>query len=810
MGLIYITTIILRMNASLQVILFWMLISFAPYSIPLVSCTHDDDRIVTIDKAGGSSMECCIYGKCHCSNLSLALKHIQSNTDIRIMSNISLQGAVNDSNVTMEMFKNLTNVYNVSAFVWLHEFILQFSHIITDCVNNLYGPAQVFTCCDDYSCDERYEYIVDSIHNNITMISNNTVTSCLNGEVCTFQIVTTANVNNTLVSTQIDIKLRKSMDYCKTDIAHFLALYYNGSQECLPLYILCNLSDIVFFLEGINCYRSESYDYFTVTPGYWFSNGFTEYVVNCPQGHCNSTFDLRESVYESCNNKSVPFPNSNDQCSAHWTGLACGECKENYIIHDSSNCVPQKRCTLHEHSAVILFFFISLLYWIIVISFIFVLLHFKFDITAGYAYGILFYYSILEQTVNASYVGTYNNLSVPTLLTILSSIGNMKPPFRLLKLCFWKNAKMMDHMFITYIHPVIVMFLIVIIFILARNSVTVARTIGRYVNSKSICILLMLSYSSVSYTSVQLFRPLAVYSEYTGNPSWRFYLFPTVKYFDLHDNYFYMVIYYIIAVLCEFFIGIGLPFVLVFQQYLTRYFDINFTSIKPIMDQLKGCYKEEYRWFAAYYLLCRQLLYAVDIVTDFMPDIMSYVKFLSMLTVYVLIIIVHAWLQPYKQGKLNLLDSCILVTLILVFIGEHITYGSTIILWILPLILFINCVALSTKLKYVLIPISCVGMITLCVVILYRLLPDFEDIEDYQEDDYQEDDYQVDDYQVEDCSFYWINLIVIPLTSFVFLAYMIYLCVIGFKRCCKRRTQYRLINVQKFNEDSHEDSDSDS
>ena len=122
------------------------------------------------------------------------------------------------------------------------------------------------------------------------------------------------------------------MDYCKRDIAHFLALCYNGSQECLPL---CNFSDIVFSLEGINCYDSESCDYFTVTPGYWFSNGFTEYVRNCPQGHCNSSFDLQESVYKSCNNKSVPFPNSNDQCSAHWTGLACGECKENYRIRQN-------------------------------------------------------------------------------------------------------------------------------------------------------------------------------------------------------------------------------------------------------------------------------------------------------------------------------------------------------------------------------------------------------------------------------------------------------------------------------------------
>ena len=796
--LIYVTTIILRMNASLQVILFWMLITFAPNLVLLVSCTHDDDRIVTIDKAGVSSIECCVHGKCHCSNLSLAMKHIQSNTVIRIMSNISLQGAINDSNVTMEIFKNLTDVYDISSFVWLHEFILQFSHVITNCVNNLYGPAQVFTCCDDYSCDERYEYIVDSTHNNITMISNNTVASCSNGDVCTFQVVATANVNNTLVSTQIDIKLSKSMDNCQRDIAHFIVSYYNGSQECLPLHMLCSLSDNAFSfeLEGINCYGS---DYFTVTPGYWFSNGFTMHVVNCPQGHCNSKFYLQNYIYFNYINKDVSFPNRNNQCSAHWTGLACGECKENYIIHDSFNCVPQKKCTLYELSAVIYFFFISLLYWIIVISLIFVLLHFRFDITAGYAYGVIFYYSILEETVNASHVGTHNDLNAPiitTLLTILSSIGNMKPPFRFLRLCFWKNATMIDHMFLTYIHPLIVTSLIVTIFLLARNFVTVARTIGRYVNSKSICILLMLSYSSVSYTSVQLFRPLSFYHGHSEleHVSWHFYLLPAVKYFHLPHNYLYIV-YYIFAVLCELIFGIGFPFVLVFQRHLTRYFNINFTSIKPIMDQLKGCYKEEYRWFAAYYLLCRQLLYAVDIGTNFISYI-SDVKIPSMLTVYVLIIIVHIWLQPYKQGKLNVLDSCILIILMLVFIGEHTTYGSTVILWILPLILFINCMALSTKFKYVLIPISCVGMITLCVVINSCLL---QEIESHLEVDYHFDD-----------SLYRINLVAILLTSFVFLAYLIYLCIISFKRCCKCRTQYRLINVQKFNEDSHEDSDSDS
>ena len=796
--------LLFRMSASLQVILIWMLTYF---SIPPVFCTHDDDRIITIDEAGVSSIECCVYGKCYCSNLSLALEHIQSDTDIRIMSNISLQGApqlegINHSNVTMEAFKNLTDVNDIFPFVWLHEFILQFSLIITDCLNNLYGPAQVFICCDEYSCDERYEYIVDSTHNNVTMISNDTITSCPISEACTFQLVATANVNSNVVSIQIDIKISSSsvigrVENCEKDIAHVIDLFVNDyPPTCYPL--SCNLSDTGILPEGIDCDDDSDHytDYFTVKPGYWFGNGFTEYVDNCPQGHCSSTFDLYNSINNAYYSK---FPNSNNQCSPHWTGLACGECdKDNYIIHDSTSCVPSEKCTLKDSSAVILFVFASLLYWIIVTSSIFVLLHFKCDITAGHAYGIIFYYGVLERTVNFSSIGTHNSNApiIITLLTILSSIGNMKPPFQLLKLCFWKNAKMMDRMFLTYIDPFIVMSLIITIFILARNYVTVARTIGRYVNSKSICILLMLSYNSVSYTSVQLLKPLAIYRHdeyFTYISSWHLYLSPIVKYFDVHDSYFkYMIIYFITAILCELIIGIGFPFVLVFQHYLTRFFNINFISVKPIMDQLKGCYKKEYRWFAAYYLVCRQLIYAVDIGTDFIPVFTSDAKFISMLTVYILTIMVHIWLQPYKERKLNVLDSCILMTLILVSIGENAGYGSTVILWILPLVLFINCVAFSTKFKHLLIPISCAGMISLCVVIPYLLPVVYKS--------------QSKGYLFQN-SFYWINLFaILPISCLAFLAYMIYLCVIVIKRYCKPRAKYRLINEQ--NEDSHEDSDS--
>ena len=599
--------------------------------------------------------------------------------------------------------------------------------------------------------------------------------------------------------------------YCSSnckDIGHVLidTCYSSDTPNLKCMLLSCNLSQFDQLPKGIDCSDSEGLGYFNTIPGYWFSNGFAKFVEYCPQGHCINYFDLNFYVIEN-----GQYPVSNNQCVPHWTGLACGECgQDNFIMHDSTSCVSSSKCNFTRSYSFIAFLFLSLFYWITVISLIFVLLHFKFDITAGYAYGIMFYCSVLEQTVNASYIGThkiifdYNVFNI--CLSILSSIGNLKPPFQILKMCFWRKTEMIDHMFVMYFHPAIVTCLIVMVFISARNFVAIARTIGRYINSKSICILLILSYSSVSYISLQLLRPLAINRKilacaYVSSyyiVDWHIYLSPALKYF--HGRH---IIYCIIAIFCELIIGIGLPFILLFQQHLTRYCNINFTSIKPVIDQLKGCYKEEYRWFAAYYLICRQVIYAVDIATDFLPNI----KYTTMLTVYILIMMVHVWLQPYKQRKLNMLDSSILMTLMLVFIGEHTTSDSTLVLLILPLVLFINCITFSSRLKYILIPVSCLGIFTFSFFMegeWLRLAFYF----DYEYDDNYGNYYYNDEDESFFDSFYAINFMIQLISSLAFLAYIIYvlkcLCVLVMKRCHK--PEYRLINGP--HENTYEGSDS--
>ena len=250
------------------------------------------------------------------------------------------------------------------------------------------------------------------------------------------------------------------------------------------------------------------------------------------------------------------------------------------------------------------------------------------------------------------------------------------------------------------------------------------------------------------------------------------------------------MIYGIIAILCEVAIGIGLPAVLLLQPYLTCYFNINFTSIKPVIDQLQGCYKKEYWWFATYYLICRQVIFIVDIGTEFLP--VTNIKYSFLLIVYALIMMVHVWLQPYKQRKLNILDSSILMTLILVFVGEHTSYGSTLALWILPLVLFINCITFPSRLKYLVIPVSCLGMIALSIVmpiVVVNNLPFYYDL---------------------DYTFYYINFIIALIFFIILLAYLIYvskrlicLIVINYKRHHRPDNEYRMMDIQ-YAEDSNE------
>ncbi|XP_065900908.1 uncharacterized protein [Dysidea avara] len=251
-----------------------------------------------------------------------------------------------------------------------------------------------------------------------------------------------------------------------------------------------------------------------------------------------------------------------------------------------------------------------------------------------------------------------------------------------------------------------------------RYSVRVARTIGRVVNSKSVCLLLLLSYNSFSCTSVQLLRPLPYFTnakhpdENLMGSSWKAYWSPAVTYYH-HRHGFYASV----AILLELIVGLGFPVALILRQYTNC--NTNLMSIKPIVDQLQGCYKDECYWFAAYYLMCRQVIFGIDPLFDVFRAVFSFgddsisTKLILLLLVLSVILVVHLWFQPYRRKGLNVLDTAILMSLIVLLVSslDGRSYNIAVVFWLLPIIFFINYLSFSTKYRHL------VALLSICVVI---------------------------------------------------------------------------------------------
>ena len=219
-----------------------------------------------------------------------------------------------------------------------------------------------------------------------------------------------------------------------------------------------------------------------------------------------------------------------------------------------------------------------------------------------------------------------------------------------------------------------------------------------------ICLLLLLSYTSIASTSLLLMRSLTFHKidkVYT-------YLSPDIEYF--HNRH---LAYGIVALLCTVFIVIGLPLLLTLEPFLNH--KINFTKIKPLLDQFQGCYKDKYHCFAGYYIICQLVIIRIIIA-----NITTLVANYLLVAVCGIIALVHLLVRPYNNDNLNKFDGIILHLIIFVTalpLLDDSDYNSPLVITIafvlitVPLIKFISMtfylhkdffkkVAMNFKFKY--------------------------------------------------------------------------------------------------------------
>ena len=238
-------------------------------------------------------------------------------------------------------------------------------------------------------------------------------------------------------------------------------------------------------------------DYTEIRIGYWIGIISGQYASSvCPSDYCNFAERTETSLgYYDLSRE------SDDQCNSHRTGVACGECKQGYTLaYDSPYCISKDKCSAGMTFLVLV---LTILYWFAVVAVIFGLLYLPFQnsSTLGYAFGIIYFYSIVD-------ILLVNDVSeeVYQVVTILSSFAKLTP--RMFgQLCFVEGLGGIDQQFIHYCHALAVSLIVLVIILVTRSFPRLAMYVRQCI-IRVICVLILLAYTSLASTSLLLLRPL--------------------------------------------------------------------------------------------------------------------------------------------------------------------------------------------------------------------------------------------------------------------------------------------------------------
>ena len=498
---------------------------------------------------------------------------------------------------------------------------------------------------------------------------------------------TTISCNHTVPDIRINAENQPKLPYNYTlNLTLFASCFSESKMVSAELTVeLSECHKGFYYDEGAcKCYNTQdmvvcSGKFSIIRRGYWFGEvDGNPTVAFCPINYCNfSCCEISNGFYQLS-------PTRENQCRLHRIGIACGKCEPGYTLpYDSPDCIEASDCTTTNISLAVT---LTVIYWIVLFVLVFILMHFKVEL--GYLYGVTYYYSIIDIMLS-------QNLQLSneffTVVNILSSVAKVTPQF-LGGFCLFKEMSGIDQQFIHYVHPVAFSLILAMIIMLAKCSRRLTEFISRVI-IPVICLLLLLSYTSIATTSLLLMRPLKfldVDKVYT-------YLSPDLEYFQGRN-----LGYVILAIVSTIAIVIFPPALLLLEPYLNRY--INFVKVKPILDQFQGCYKDKYRSFAAYYMICRLVIITL-IIANSSSDIVVIQYFL--IIACLIIAVIHLIIRPYSQLVLNVFDGIVLIMMILVAIISFFQQSNNsdsnlililaYILVLLPLTIFIAMEILINK-----------------------------------------------------------------------------------------------------------------
>ena len=489
------------------------------------------------------------------------------------------------------------------------------------------------------------------------------------------------------------MELPSAVGYLHVQIRNcYLGYVYNDDLE------MC----VCYDGENVACIDTRNYTA-CVSFGYWyglFSGNLTLGTENfttavCPFGACDySASGQCPTGTEQCDpdgsayqfHCKLPKDNSDKLCLFDKGGPMCSKCRDGFSpSFPNLKCLPNDDCSLGYAAlqAVLYVFYLFIFVFIVLL-----VARFNLRIGSGQIYCLMFYFSVFKYFVG----GIFPSSFLYGVEILFTGIVQFDPAiFGLIPICSGLKINALEMVFVQLINPIVLILVISIILYVSWKWPKYAVLNTQRLGINAVCIMLYLCFVSITQTSLTLLTPAKFYDikgVYTA-------LDPEVEYFGKGH-----IVFGIIGLLLQ--LTLVLPFLclLLFAPFLIRFRRLNLTKIKPILDEFQACYKTKYRYFAGYYLVCRQLIFLMSFINLGTFALIYILQILS-----ILMLTFHLMIQPYTSNLLNKLDGLLILDLVLL----SILHGNT------ASIVFDEVTQLKIVLVYILVLLPVVYFVILCV-----------------------------------------------------------------------------------------------
>jgi len=367
-----------------------------------------------------------------------------------------------------------------------------------------------------------------------------------------------------------------------------------------------------------------------------------EYTGLCLPTYCNSHVD------------DFNLTDTHILCDNNHAGRACGTCVEGYSkVFGSTSC---KQCSNAWLATI-------LLYGLLGVIVVFILFVLRLTVTVGSINGVIFFCNVMS--INEDLF--FNTIKFSFLRAFISLI-NLDLGF---EICFYDEMTQIAKTGLQFVFPMY-LWLLMFIIIFTRRYDFYRKRLSSYSAVPVFATLILLSYSKLLRTTISVFSFMTIH--YTSNESdystsqsivtWQ--PDPNIKYFHgWHGVLFIVSLGVVLLILIPFTFASTFPKVILRSKRLSHFF--------PLLDCFYAPYKDKYRFWLGVRLIVLVYLSGME------SALFSYqeASLLSGVVVVLAFAIVQAYIHPFKNTLINVLDLTFTGIFILLSVITLYLYPST-------------------------------------------------------------------------------------------------------------------------------------